>query len=278
MKRLTPCFLLPLSPFLFLLCFSTVSGQEILLEDDHLYEEMMNDAEFQKFLRMTGQAFPFEEKAVPVFRGNSEALSLYLQLRRHQMEENERNRDTIGYKRWEYDFHFPRQPMMPGETPPLRLLSVGLKIDMRQGELRQTDENLDLAIEGSGFFRIIDRETAQILYTRCGSFERDTEGFLALIQGERVFRLAPEISVPEEFDSLRISEDGQVTGDDKVLGRLELILFPNPRRLRPVDDRCFAETPLSGKPKTKGNTGKIQQGFLEESNAGPGINHYGSNR
>jgi len=239
-------------PFFLLLCFAAAFAQE----DDSLYEEMLNDAEFQKFLKM----FPQEETVAPVIPRDSVALPLYQRLRQRQAEENERNRDTIGYKLREYDFHIPYEQ-------PLRPLSVGLKIDMRQGELRSTGDDFDLAIEGKGFFRVIDQETTQILYTRCGTFERDTEGFLALIQGERVFRLAPEISVPEECDSLRISEDGQVTGDGKVLGHLELVLFPNPRRLRPVDDRCFAETPLSGKPKTRGNTGKVRQGFLEESNA-----------
>jgi len=260
-----PC---PMPFLVFILCCPLVSAQETPADDDPLVVEMMNDKEFQKFLRTTGQAFPtLTVQTEPIVREKPDNLSLYRRLRQQQDEENERNRDTIGYKRREYDFHFPKQSQ--------RLLSVGVKIDMRQGVLRETGEEFDLGIEGNGFFQVIEQEEPrippEILYTRCGSFERDPEGFLSLIQGERVFRLTPQIFIPAEMDSLHVSEDGQIraiTGADvQTIGRLELAVFPNPRRLCPVDDRCFSATPLSGKPKIQTTgTGKTRQRFLEEAN------------
>jgi len=247
---------------MFLLCLSVVSAQEVMSDNEKIYTEMMEDAAFQKFLKITGEAFPTDGQTKPKAQTEPDPPSLYRRLKREQFAENKRNRNTIGYKRREYDFHIPYKQ-------PQRALSVGLKIDMRQGELRKTGGDFDLAIEGNGFFRVVDQETSQILYTRCGSFERDEHGFLSLLQGERVFRLTPEISVPDEFDSFSISEDGQIRTTTET-GRLELTVFPNPKRLCPVDDRCFSETSLSGKPKTRfptqGTAGKIRQRFLEESN------------
>ena len=280
------CFLFPVSCFL--LCFSSASAQETGADDEKVYAEMMEDVEFQKFLRITGEAFSPVVKTEPEVQGETDSLSLYWQLRRQQAGENERNRDTFGYKRREYDFHIPyKQPQQsqpqqsqPQQSQPQQPLSVAVKIDMRQGELRETGDDFDLAIEGNGFFRVVDQtgslEEPQILYTRCGSFERDGQGFLSLLQGDRVFRLTPEIFVPEEFDTFHVSEDGQIhattetESDEQTIGRLELAVFPNPKRLRPTDDRCFSETPLSGKPKIRcpaqGTAGKIRQRFLEESN------------
>jgi len=269
-------------PFIALvLCFSMVAAQETFTGDDPIVAEMMNDKAFQRFLRTTDEAFPpylipRDEKIEPVIHEESENLSLYRQLRRQQTEENERNRDTIGYKRREYDFHFPGVYRPTSQRP----LSVGVKIDMRQGDLRETGEDFDLAVEGNGFFRVTDQEEVQkkpeILYTRSGSFERDAQGYLSLIQGERVFRLTPEILVPAEIDSFRVDEDGQIhvttetDNSEQKIGHLELAIFLNSKRLCPVDDRCFSETPFSGKPKIRrpaqGTAGKIRQRFLEESN------------
>ena len=252
------------------LCFSMVPAQETFSDDDPGVAEMMNDKEFQKFLRSTGQAPPVltpqDDAAEPVRREESGKMSLYRQLRRRFDEENERNRDTIGYKRREYDIHFPASPQRP--------LSVAVKIDMRQGQLRNTGEEFDLAIEGNGFFQVVDQENGQVLYTRYGSFERDLDGFLSLLQGERAFRLTPPVAVPEEVGSFHVSEDGQIRttteSGERTSGRLELAVFPNPKRLCPEDDRCFSATPLSGKPKTRhptqGTAGKIRQRSLEGSN------------
>ena len=267
-----PCAICHMPFFAFYLgvALSVVSAQETFTDDDPGVAEMMNDKEFQKFLRNTGQVppalAPQDEAAEPARREDSGKLSLYRQLRQRQNEENERNRSTIGYKRREYDIHFPASPQRP--------LSVAVKIDMRQGELQNTGEEFDLAIEGNGFFQVVDQEHGQILYTRSGSFERDLDGFLSLLQGERVFRLTPPVLIPEETGSFHVSEDGQILttteSGERTSGRAELAVFPNPRRLCPEDDRCFSATPLSGKPKTRhpaqGTAGKIRQRFLEKSN------------
>ncbi len=254
--------------------------REILpVDDSESIREMMNDKEFQKFLKKNEQAFPSPvmQQEDGVQRTESkEDEDRYRQLRHYQRVVNRRNRNTVGYKRWEYDLYSPRSPLTPDFRQLRTPASVGIRVDMRPGKIRETDREFDCAIEGDGFFCVSDPETARILVTRCGSFERDSQGFLALIQGERAFRLTPEIPIPSDYRSLQVSEDGTVqlaTENDptpQTVGKIELLYFANPQRLLPVDDRCFIPTSLSGPAKNRAlgekRPGKIKQFALEQSN------------
>ncbi len=247
-------------------------------DDSESIREMMNDKEFQKFLKKNEQAFPS-----PLLQSQSDVgiqtepkEDKFRQFRRYQRTVNRRNRDTVGYKRWEYDFYSPQSPLEPDVQQLHSPASVGIKVDLRQGEIRRTEREYDLAIEGNGFFCVCDSETARILVTRCGSFERDSQGYLALIQGEKAFRLVPEIQVAAEYRSFHIAEDGTVqlaTENDSTprrIGKIELLYFANPQRLLPVDHRCFSETILSGPaknfPPLPKPAAKIKQFALEQSN------------
>ena len=277
-----------LTPILFVLfCFTIqpLSAQEPMAqteEDAKLLDEMKNDRAFQKFLKQNGQSFaPFalqsedEQKEPDVFPEYvapknppiNWAIRLEEQLGEHEESVNQRNRDTVGYKCWKYDIYVPRMPILAETQPAKQSASVGILVDQRQGILYATEEELDFAIDGVGFFQVVDQEGGRVLYTRCGSFERDAEGFLALIQGERIFRVTPEIRIPADCFSFELLDDGtlQAASKSEPLGRLELVRFPNPKRLRPEDDRCFSATPLSGPPQ-KQTQGVIRKGFLERSN------------
>lgn len=141
-----------------------------------------------------------------------------------------------------------------------------------QGSLQQTDNNLDVAIDGKGFLEITmpDGTTS---YTRDGSFQVDSQGRVVTSNGLPV---APGITVPPNTTSISIAQDGTVSAivsgntAPQQLGQLTLASFINPAGLEPVGQNLYKEsaasgTPQEGQPGTNG-LGMIKQGFLENSN------------
>jgi flagellar basal-body rod protein FlgG len=141
-----------------------------------------------------------------------------------------------------------------------------------QGSLMNTDNSLDLAVEGTGFFQVLMPD-GRIGYTRNGSFSQNAEGTLTTNSG---YVVQPEIQIPEGAQSINISGDGIVTvtvagqlGAEEV-GQLTIVNFTNPRGLEPVGETMVVETTASGAPiegvPLAGGFGKIVQGYLEGSN------------
>ena len=153
--------------------------------------------------------------------------------------------------------------------------TVGTPRVMTQGSLLPTAKELDVAIRGEGFFRILlpDGRTA---YTRDGSFEMDAQGRITTAQGSVV---QPGITVPQNARNITINAQGQVSaiiGTDTnptQLGQLELANFVNKAGLQSIGDNLYLETPASGAPQTgTPNTdgyGDLQQGNLEQANVEP---------
>jgi flagellar basal-body rod protein FlgG len=153
--------------------------------------------------------------------------------------------------------------------------TVGTPRVMTQGSLLPTAKELDVAIRGEGFFRILlpDGRTA---YTRDGSFEMDAQGRITTAQGNVV---QPGITVPQNARNITINAQGQVSaivGTDTnptQLGQLELANFVNKAGLQSIGDNLYLETPASGAPQTgTPNTdgyGDLQQGNLEQANVEP---------
>ena len=140
-----------------------------------------------------------------------------------------------------------------------------------QGNLVQTNNSLDFAIEGRGFFQILTPD-GSIQYTRDGTFSLDQDGQIVNSNG---YPLEPAITVPTDATSISIEKDGGVnvtdpSGTQSVVGTLQLARFPNPSGLLSEGDNLLAETPASGTPTTgtagEAGFGMIQSGFLEKSN------------
>ncbi|MCB1859782.1 MAG: flagellar basal-body rod protein FlgG [Gammaproteobacteria bacterium] len=141
-----------------------------------------------------------------------------------------------------------------------------------QGNLAQTGNNLDLAIEGRGFFQILMPD-GTIEYTRDGAFSLNQDGQLVNSNG---YPLEPAISVPENTLSLTIGSDGTVSalvsGDSSPtqIGNMELADFINPMGLEAMGGNLFRETLASGTPTTatpgEDGVGTLIQGSLESSN------------
>lgn len=149
---------------------------------------------------------------------------------------------------------------------------AGVQKNFLQGNMKETGNPLDLAIEGKGFFQVT-LPNGEIAYTRNGSFKLDAEGGLVNGQG---YRVLPEIIVPNNVVNLSIGDDGTVAGTDATtgqnvnLGQLTLTDFVNPAGLSPYGNSMFQASATSGDP-IEGNPGidglgNLRQGMLESSN------------
>jgi flagellar basal-body rod protein FlgG len=141
-----------------------------------------------------------------------------------------------------------------------------------QGNLQQTSNPLDVAVQGGGFFQILmpDGTTA---YTRDGSFHTDANGQLVTSSG---FQVQPAITIPSNTQSITIARDGVVsvvragaTASTQV-GTLQLANFVNPAGLLSMGENLYSETTASGtanvnQPGSNG-LGLLNQGYVETSN------------
>ncbi len=156
----------------------------------------------------------------------------------------------------------------------------GTQVDFAPGPPRNTERELDMMIEGSGFFQVgvEDELGGGIAYTRAGNFtlNSDNEIVLANSQGRR---LIPEIQIPEEATGIEIDPNGRIfvnqpgEVEPQEIGQIELVTFINPTGLRQVGENLYVESPASG-PPVLGEPGTefrgtILQRFLEASNVDP---------
>ena len=144
-----------------------------------------------------------------------------------------------------------------------------------QGDLSQTSNPYDLAIQGPGWFRITQPDGTDA-FTRSGNFALSPTGELVTQDG---YVVAPGISVPQTATAVTVNAQGQVQATipgqtaPQVLGQLELDRFPNEAGLAAQGSNLFLQTqssgaPAAGVPGTAGY-GTIQQGYLETSNVNP---------
>ena len=141
-----------------------------------------------------------------------------------------------------------------------------------QGNIVQTDNSLDMAIQGKGFFQIL-RPDGSLGYSRDGTFQVDAQGQMVTSNG---YLLQPAITIPADALSVTIGTDGTISvvqpgqAAPTQVGQVQLADFINPAGLQPMGENMFLETAASGAPQvgnpTVGGLGNIQQGALETSN------------
>jgi flagellar basal-body rod protein FlgG len=197
------------------------------------------------------------------------------------------NLNTTGYKRQRIDFKdmiyqnldLPGAPSSDVGTVLPSGMQVGLGVQPRaiyrihdQGSMQITENPLDLAITGDGFFQI-NMPNGDTSYTRSGVFQLNQDGEIVTTGG---LLLEPSIVVPEDAISVEINEDGEVfarlSGQINLsnLGQIQLANFVNPAGLEAIGDNLYLETAASGSaatgtPRTD-NFGAIRQGAVESSN------------
>jgi len=150
--------------------------------------------------------------------------------------------------------------------------TVGTPRLMTQGTLQQTGNPLDVAIQGTGWFKILMPD-GTFRYTRDGSFQMDAQGRIVTAEGNIV---QPTITIPVNSTGLTINQQGQISvtlagsTSSSILGQLTLTTFINDAGLQAQGDNLFTATPASGTPQdgvpgTNG-AGTLLQGSLEQSN------------
>lgn len=141
-----------------------------------------------------------------------------------------------------------------------------------QGGLQATGNDYDLAIQGSGFFRV-QMPSGEEAYTRSGSFQISPEGEIVTQDG---FTVIPSVTIPQDTIDITINPSGevQVQLDGQVnlqtVGQLDLAIFFNEGGLQPMGDNLYTESSASGAPSIgiPGSVGfgTLRQGYLENSN------------
>lgn len=196
------------------------------------------------------------------------------------------NVSTTGFKKSRADFQDLMYQIMkvPGsqtsvDTESPSGIQVGLGVRpaavqklFTQGDLIQTGNELDVAIEGAGFYQV-DLPNGEIAYTRAGAFKRDSDGRMTTSDG---YPITPGITIPDDARQITISETGVVSaiiGDETTsteIGNFETVTFTNNGGLLAVGKNLFRETDASGTAQagTPGDDGYglLLQSFLEGSN------------
>ncbi|MFA5592488.1 MAG: flagellar basal-body rod protein FlgG [Micavibrio sp.] len=196
------------------------------------------------------------------------------------------NTTTSGFKRQRAEFHDliyqnkqrPGAMNIDGNTMPTGMqfgLGVGLGSIYRlheQGTIKVTENPLDLAITGEGYFQI-QMPNGDTAYTRSGVFQLNENGDVVTAQG---YLVDPGITVPDDTVDIVVTVAGEVfaklpnTIAMQNVGQLQLATFVNPAGLDGIGDTLFLETAASGAPTvgnpSEENFGQIRQGALENSN------------
>ena len=196
------------------------------------------------------------------------------------------NVNTSGFKKSRADFQelLYQVSKTPGSSTSADTVSpTGIQVGLGSrtaavqkifsvGDMMQTQNELDIAIEGRGFFQI-DLPDGTTSYTRSGALKKDGDGRLTTSEG---YLMSPQIIIPENTTSISIGQDGTVDvfldGETTAteVGVIELATFSNESGLRSLGRNLYSETISSGGPITgvPGETGMgtLSQGYLEGSN------------
>ncbi len=142
---------------------------------------------------------------------------------------------------------------------------------LKQGALSQTGNDLDLAIDGNGYFEVT-LPSGDTAYTRDGSFKRSADGLIVTNDG---YPVSPEITVPDDATSISMNAAGEVYAyfsdsiEAELLGQLTLSGFTNAKGLEAIGSNLFKQTEASGAPTTtepgSDGLGTLRQGYLEDS-------------
>jgi len=196
------------------------------------------------------------------------------------------NVNTTGFKRGRAAFEDLMYQVVsqPGgqttestQAPTGLTLGTGVRVvatdkQFTQGNLQQTNNSLDVAINGRGFFQVLQSD-GSTAYSRDGSFQLNSQGELVTSDGHTI---QPGITVPQNALSVTIGQDGTVSAQlpgqaaGQQIGSITVADFVNPAGLQAIGGNLYVETAASGTPQvgTPGlnGVGSLQQGALEASN------------
>ena len=197
------------------------------------------------------------------------------------------NANTIGYKmrRAQFQDLLYQSVVQPGSAAGQQTvvptgLQVGLgtrtasnEIIFTQGDFSQTDNPLDLVIQGKGFFQV-RRPNGELAYTRAGNFHLDRDGNVVTADGNAI---EPQITIPASAQQISIAQDGTVSYTlpnqtaAQQAGQIQLANFQNPAGLNSIGGNLYTPTDASGDPTVgvpggQEGLGTVLQGYTEGSN------------
>lgn len=209
------------------------------------------------------------------------------QLNVEVISNNIANLNTTGFKRQRAEFQdlLYQNIKRPGDNssdagtiePVGVQIGIGVKAAAvyrinQQGNLSQTQNPLDLAIQGEGYFQV-QLPNGQTAYTRAGSLQLNNSRQIVTADG---YLLQPNITIPQGTTSITVDSSGEVLAavagqtNSQNVGQITLAVFPNPAGLVATGQNLLQETQASGTPTVENpgtnDAGVLQQGFLETSN------------
>jgi len=194
---------------------------------------------------------------------------------------NVANMQTVGYKRSQINFQDMVQQVgtqdATGTTDITLMSGAGIQVSNQTqvftpGDVRQTSNPLDVAIQGDGFFEV-ELPNGELAYTRAGRFHVGTDGQLTLNNGQT---LTSDLRVPPDAASVQIQPDGVVkarianSNETIAVGQIRLASFASVEQLQKLGDGLYSQTTQSGEPiyaePGSGGQGVLLQGHVEMSN------------
>jgi flagellar basal-body rod protein FlgG len=196
------------------------------------------------------------------------------------------NVNTTGFKRSRADFEdllyqtlrAPGASSAAGQAAPVgQQIGLGTRTAsispiLGQGELQNSSDSLDMAIEGNGYFQVT-RPNGELAYTRAGAFKRNADGSITTASGNL---MEPQITLPDGVLDITVAYDGTVSvtlsgqAEAEEIGTIQIARFTNPAGLRAIGHNLLTPTGASGDPITgvpgEEGFGGLAQGFLETSN------------
>ncbi len=209
------------------------------------------------------------------------------QLNVDNIANNLANANTTGYKmrRAQFQDLIYQSMIQPGASAGAQTtvpagLQLGLgtraasnEIIFTQGAFSQTNNPLDMVIQGTGFFQI-RQASGNLAYTRSGNFQLDRNGNVVTANGDS---LEPQITIPSNAQNITVAQDGTVSfslpnqSASQKAGQIQLVSFQNPAGLNSMGNTLYSPTDASGDPQV-GNPGgpeglgTLLQGYTEQSN------------
>lgn len=171
----------------------------------------------------------------------------------------------------------PGSPVGSSVIPVGQDVGLGAKVEssaktFTQGTLVETDNPLDIAIQGDGFFQVTEPD-GTTAYTRDGSFKMDANGAVVTADG---YLLNPQITIPAQAINVSVGTDGTITAllpgqtQPQQIGQITLARFVNPAGLQAQGQNLFTQTAASGTPTVSqpgiNGAGTLEGGWLEQSN------------
>ncbi|MEX1663291.1 flagellar basal-body rod protein FlgG [uncultured Thioclava sp.] len=208
------------------------------------------------------------------------------QVKIDSISNNLANVNTVGFKKSDpvfetltYQQHIQPGAASSGTTlyPSGYNMGTGVRVAatvpvLTQGNLKETNNPLDMAIEGGGYFQVL-QPNGQIAYTRDGAFQLDQSGHMVTADG---FQVLPSTTLPSNATSVTIAQDGTISvtvpgsSNATQVGQVQLANFVNPQGLQPIGNNLYVQTnssgaAVTGTPSSNG-LGAVSQKHLEESN------------